>query len=163
MRLPDFYYTQTYFDGYPAPPGKPVPIEKYTGEDIVFDVYLNYCGKPILTDDWDLTAVIKSNQYAHCTFWEGKLNSGIYKNPQEGYFKFFIPSEITEPALPGTYWLEVKGDQKLGRGDDIKDITIILFRVAFTLSHAVTNPDPPSIIHEHPEQTAPNIVDITQE
>lgn len=160
MRLPDLYYTRQIYDGYPEPPGVPAPIQYYTGEDIEFDVLLHYNGKPVLTEDWDITAIVKSNVYQHCTRWVGELNNGIYLNNTTGYYKFLIPSQETANWLPGTYWMDVVIREKLGRGTGPKDLDVYLMRQPFGVDYSVASPRQDFITQTTPEQTAPNIHDI---
>ena len=42
MRLQDVYYTTKKMDTYPEPLGKPAPVSVYQGDDVIFDIYLNY-------------------------------------------------------------------------------------------------------------------------
>lgn len=162
MRLPDLYYTRQVFDGYPEPPGVPAPIQFYIGEDVVFDKFLVYEGKPVLVEDWDLTAIVKSNKEAQCVRWTGIVNNGIYLNNNAGYYKFVIPSSETDNWIAGTYWLELVIREKLGRGAGPKDLDVFLFRQPFGMDYSMGSSNPDHIVNQSPEETAPNIVDISK-
>mgnify|MGYP000974022240 CR=1 FL=1 len=162
MRLPDLYYTRQFFDGYPEPPGVQAPIQFYVGEDVIFDKYMAYEGKPVLEEDWDLTATVKTNAMSQCVMWTGILNNGIYKNNNSGYYKFVIPSQDTDTWQAGTYWLEVVAREKLGRGTGPKDIDVFLFKQPFGLDFSINSSNPTHAVDNVSERTTPNIVDPKQ-
>src|SRR5437868_6422204 len=102
MRLTDVYYTDQTLDGNPEPPAKELAPEFYQGEDAIFDIFLNFAGNPVLTEDWDITAIIKKNQYALNTLFEATIDEGLYKLDVPGFYRILLPADATATFLAGT-------------------------------------------------------------
>lgn len=161
MRLPNVYYTNQFFYGVTEPMGKPAPLEKYIGESLEFDIYLNKDNTPILTAQWDITALIKSSPASTNPTWSGELYNGIYENNKQGYYKILIPAEQTKNWLAGTYWMDIIVHEKVAASKRITDELTILARIPICMDYANSSQfkDP---IKEQPEQTLPHKVDIKQ-
>lgn len=140
MRLSDVFYTTKNLDGTPEPPGKPTPIDFYQGEDIVFEVFLNFQDKAISTNEWDVNAYVKTNKHAEELIWSGELNNGLYKGVKEGMFKIVIPSETTTTMLAGTYWLALTIHEKSGKGP--KDLDYVILNQPFSVNYSAASKNP---------------------
>lgn len=141
MRLADVYYTTKKLDTYPEPLGKPAPISVYQGDDIVFEIYLNYEGEPVGLDKWIVSAYIKTTAYATTLLWEASIgniaehyNNQIVKLPAEGMYQFNIPATFTAGLIAGTYWLDVSITELSGEGN--RDIRRTIVRQPFSLEYA---------------------------
>lgn len=136
MRLPNIYYTNQYFYGVTEPMGKPAPIEKYVGESLQFDIYLNHNEQPVLANDWDIIANVKSTTATPDPSWVGTIGNGIYENNKTGYYKIVIPSEKTKDWLAGTYWLEILIKEKIAKFNNIADNYTVLLRLPVTMDYS---------------------------
>lgn len=135
MRLPNIYYTNQYFYGVTEPEGKPAPIEKYAGETLDFDIYLNAGDKPVLAKDWDILANVKSSTAETSSVWVGTLQNGVYENNKTGYYKILIPAEKTKDWLAGTYWLEILIKEKVAKFNNISDVFSVVLRLPISVDY----------------------------
>ena len=143
MRLQDVYYTTKKMDTYPEPLGKPAPVSVYQGDDIVFDIYLNYESEPVELDRWYITALLKTTAYATTLLWEGALGNSnehfsnhIEKLPAPGMYRISIPASFTKDLIAGTYWLDVAITEQAGAGNH--DLRRTIARYPFSLEYANT-------------------------
>ena len=159
MRLPDLYYTRSPLDGAPEPPGVQAPITFFNGETLVFDQFLVFENKPVLPDDFEIKAVVKSNSYSGTRVWVGEVDNGIYKRDVPGYYSFIIPAAITGSIQPGTYWLEVSIAERAGVSRTGQDRTVFLSKTPFCLDYSTSSPSQVKLQNSGPETTLPPIVD----
>ena len=163
MRLPDIYYTSQPLDGSPAVAGIPEPPTFYQGDDIVFEVFLNIDGNPVLDSEYTISVVVKQTIYDIVPIWEGTINDGVYKKDVPGYYKLIIPSCITSVQFAGTYWLAVQASQKIGESNDIRDLTRTIMQKPFYLAYAATSPNANTLSRWMLEQTVPKSLDARHE
>lgn len=143
QRIPDSYVTFPDLVGSPMQLGIRQPSPVYPqGHDIVFHFYLNYNGKPIDLADWTLTGYVKKNVYAQNVLFKSASQNGIYPAGSPGYYYFLMPGNISGLFLPGLYYMEVVGVQKIGEGEFIKDITVSLMNTNFQIVLAPSSPNP---------------------
>lgn len=164
MRLDDIYFKRAQLDGVPTPPGQPDPVQYYQGEDIIFEVFLNYNDVPVIVDDWDIRGIVKKNAFATDVAWTGTIEGGIFVQTKPGFYKIIIPSDVTAIFYAGTYWLDVVISQKVGKGEE-RDITAIIMHQPFSIDYSVGSPNPPKDlknISPCQEATTPPPINITK-
>jgi len=108
-------------DGIPGIPferGEPNPDTFFQGEDIVYDLFLFYDGKPVSSEEFDVLISLKTSPRAGTASWLGSTTDmGVYPTPTgSGYYEVWIPSSVTDNLLAGTYHLDVLIKEKLGSG-----------------------------------------------
>lgn len=161
MRLPNIYYTNQYFYGVTEPMGKPAPIEKYIGESLDFDIYLNHNDQAVLTKDWDILANIKSNAAASPPVWVGALANGVYENNKTGYYKIVVPSEKTKDWLAGTYWLEILIKEKTAKFNGVADNYTVILRLPICMDYG-NHSDFKDLHDQALTGSLPHLVDIKE-
>ena len=144
MRLDDVYYSTQPIEGTPEPTPPSVPIDFYQGEDIVFEIFLNYHDCPVVPEQWVITAKIKKNKYAQTVLWTGTLNSGVYKTDIPGFYKIIFPSEATSLFVAGTYWLSIS--VKESKSKDYKDLQFVIVEQPFSINYSVSSPYPGQVL-----------------
>ena len=73
MRLQNIYKSFSVFEGYPAPVSDSPPlVQFYSGEDVVMEGYLAFEDKPVITEDWEIIAIVKTGVYSPSVLWQGK-------------------------------------------------------------------------------------------
>lgn len=144
IRLPDSNYTDKLLDGTQEQTGfKQLTPAFSQGTDVDLRFTLQYNGKPISITDWDLKAIVKKNVYAVNILWLAPLGTGLYNQEDNlGVFRLIMPAEISSLFLPGTYFLEVRGKQKVGKLDSHKDLTVTLMTAAFSIELSPGSPNP---------------------
>lgn len=131
--------------GIPFERGTPNPDLFYQGEDIVYDVYL-FNGEPVISDDYDIYAILKTGPRAYRISWQGSLDLGIYPTPnQSGYYELWIPSNITSSLLAGTYFLDIMVQEKMGAGKARFDRKYVLLQTSFNLEYSNFSPSPETL------------------
>ena len=146
-------------DGFPQPPGKPSPVQFFRGEDIIFDIYLNNEGNPVLLDDWQLFAVLKSSVFSSFEIWRGTINNGILKNNNSGYYKFCIPAQVFFNLPSGTYWLDIYGKEQINRSGVPFERTVLFVRQPFSVDTSAMSSSNPISIDQQSADELPNQVD----
>jgi len=144
-RLPDHYYTTQNLDAQPAKPGiKQLSAAYAQGEDMVMNVMLFLDGQPVDESKYILDVLVKKNVYANNVLWHGKLGEGLqgHLNNVPGYFQIWMPAAITSLFLPGTYFMDIKAQEKTGQGQYAKDRTFPLFSVLFNITLSAMSPHP---------------------
>jgi hypothetical protein len=164
MRLPDTFYSKVPLDGYYEPPGQQAPVQFYKGENIVFDIYLNYENKPVTNEDWDIEAIVKSSVYANDVIWNGKTLTGIFEHPDhvKGYYHIIIEADKTCNWLIGTYWMDIIIHQKSNNTVDIKDKHAIIVRQPFSFDYSAASTGIVITKNNIQERTVPYPTDITK-
>lgn len=144
-RLPDFYYTQQTFDGdYTAQGAYQLSPVFFQGEDVILSGYTTFEGKPVLPEDWNLTAIIKKNKYASNILWSGTINDGLTPryNQVDGYYQVWMPASVSSLFLPGTYTVVIQGTQKTGVSEEAREITIHFWNREFNIELSAGSPNP---------------------
>jgi len=155
MRLKDINHISPPIFGVPPMEGTPLPPAFKQGEDVFLEVHLRLDDKPITIDNWDLSAILKQNKYAECPLWTGILNNGIYEGKDgktEGCYEIIIPSSVTSDLKMGTYWLDIKGHQKLGKSDGIRDFTMVFLTQPITIDYSPSSPNPGKALNSQTEE-----------
>jgi hypothetical protein len=144
MRLPDFYYTSQILDGTEPKDGIKQPSPSFPqGDDIVLSFYINYNGMPIITSEWALEAIVKKNPGAATVLWRGILGVGLWeKEGIPGYFSIIMANDVSAQFLAGTYYLDIKGVQKIGTGENVRDLTVTLLSTTFNIYLTASSPSP---------------------
>lgn len=144
----DKYANKMVIDNIPGIPferGPQNPDSFYQGEDIVYDVYLFFDGKDVTTEYYDISVTVKPNSRAYTPVWVGNLDFGIYEiKDAPGRFELWIPSAITANFLAGSYYLDVQGSEKIGRGEGKYDRKNILVQTIFNISYSNFSNNPES-------------------
>lgn len=133
-------------DGVPGIPFERAPGNPdsfYQGEDVVYDLFLYYAGKPVSTDDYIVTVHVKTSPRAYTVIWEGVLDSGVYPNPpQSGYYEVWIPSSVTAALFAGTYYLQVQIQEQVGTGKGRFDRKYVVLTHYFNIAYSNFSPSP---------------------
>lgn len=108
-------------DGMPGIPferGEPNPDVFFQGEDIVYDLFLFYDGKPVSSEEFDVLISVKTSPRASTASWLGSTTDmGVYPAPTgSGYYEVWIPSSVTDNLMAGSYHLDVMIKEKIGSG-----------------------------------------------
>ncbi len=142
-RLPDSNYVEKTLEGVEPKSGIKQPGFVFNqGEDVLLSFYLTYEGQPVTFNDWHLEAYIKKSTHAANVLWKGVPDLGIFKKEKDGYFYILMPSSASSYFLPGTYYLDVKGCQRLGRSGEAFDLTRTLLSATFNIRLTASSPHP---------------------
>lgn len=143
-RLKDTYYTNQMLDGTPEQEGvKQLSPAFVQGDDIKLVFGLFYYTSPLDYKKVKLEGIVKKTPYASNILWTATIGKGLYPvDGKPGYFYILMPSEISGLFLPGTYYFDVRMTEKLGEGDNIRDMTVTMLKSTFTLELASTSPHP---------------------
>jgi hypothetical protein len=161
-RLNHIYYTDKLLDGYVSQDGVRSQSPRfYQGEDLKLSFYLNYKGQPVTGEKYTLEVIVKKSPAAQNILWKGYLENGLYNNEAAGDFHVLIPSTITSNFLPGIYYLDVKLQEKVGEGDAIRDVSLIILSTTFTLELSAGSPFPKLAAHRTEERTYDPATGIT--
>lgn len=162
MKLKDINHVSPPIFGLASMEGEPLPPAFDQGEDVLLEVHLRFNDVVISVEDWDLTAIVKKNKYAECTLWTGILNNGIYpgKDKAVGCYDIIVPSSVTSEFKMGTYWMDIKGQQKIGKGNGVRDLLIVLLTQPFTIDYSPASPNPGKALNsQYSEPTFPPLFD----
>ena len=142
-RLKHTYYTDKLLDGYVSQDGVRSRSPKYyQGEDIKLAFYLDYNGVPVSEDKYIIEVFVKKSQSANNVLWKAVIGNGLYRKGKEGDFYILLPASASSKFLPGVYYLDVKITEKIGEGDDVKDLSLVLLSTTFTLELGASSPNP---------------------
>lgn len=143
-RLPDAYYTEQMLDGITPFTGYKQPSPSFNqGEDIGLSFFVNYEGKPLNKLDWNLRGVIKKSVHAENVLWQAIPEVSLFeKESTPGYYYFVMPGAISGQFLPGIYFFDLLGTQKVGHGPDHLDRTRVLLSATFNIELSASSPNP---------------------
>jgi hypothetical protein len=128
--------------GIPFERGTPNPDLFYQGEDIVYDLFL-FNGEIVTSDDYDITAILKTSPRAYNVAWQGSLEIGIFPVVnQTGYYELWIPSNVTSNLLAGTYYLDVLVQEKMGAGKGRFDRKYVMVQTMLNIEYSNFSPSP---------------------
>jgi hypothetical protein len=133
--------------GIPFERGTPNPVLFYQGEDAVYDMYLHNAGAPVLVEDYEITATVKTSPRAANVIWQGSIDSGIFTNNDNlpGYYELWMPSAITSAMLAGTYYLDILVAEKMGKTGGRYDRKKVLLQTVFNIEYSNFSPAPESV------------------
>ena len=123
--------------GIPFEPGISNPDSFFQGEDIIYDLFLFHDGKPVVKEDYDILASVKTSPRARGVIWTGNLELGI--DPvanRAGYYEIWIPSDITGGMIAGTYYLNVMIKERFGAGKGKFDRKYVLLKTYFNIDYS---------------------------
>jgi len=128
IRLPDFYYTSKMLDSTNAQMGpKQLGLSFNQGEECKFKTYLNMFGKPFDLDKYELTVVVKKNDWASRLIWRGTVGNGIFPvDGVPGFFEVWMPSIVTSMLKAGAYHFGFTANEKIGATNSVWDSRISL-------------------------------------
>ncbi len=154
LKLPTLLQNTPIFEGFTIPNSEALPLlEYYIGEDIILTVPLSINGKP-LDDTWEIKAVLKSLPTSATTLWNGNLENGLaHKSSSPLHFAIVLPKSLTSTLAPGTFWLDVLGEQRIGTGTLI-DQRLVFGRIPICFNATASG--------SFSETNSPPIVDITK-
>jgi hypothetical protein len=133
------------FPGIPFVPGEPNPASFCQGEDAIFDTFLYYEGKPVVPQNFTISAIVKTSQRATKRIWEGSLNNGVNTTEREGYYKIWIPSGITNTLYGGSYLITVHLEEPVAEGLGPHDRKISLVSTMFNIEYCGDSENPESV------------------
>jgi hypothetical protein len=133
--------------GIPFERGIPNPTLFYQGEDAVYDMYLYNAGSPVLTQDYDITALIKTSPRASTIVWQGGIDSGIFTNNDNlpGYYELWIPATVTSAMLAGAYYIDILITERMGKTGGRYDRKKVLLQTVFNIEYSNFSPAPESV------------------
>jgi hypothetical protein len=141
---------------------KQATVQFSQGSDVNFAFYVGYNGAPVTSDKWDLEVIVKKNVHAQNILWKAHLHSGLYvKDGIPGFYYIILPAEATATFLPGTYFVEVRGKQKIGKGEPMKDLTVPLANYTFGIELTAGSPNPKLRPHSESEVSVDPATGIT--
>lgn len=146
MKLPKLIKDIKPFDVNVIPDGAPFPlINFYLGEDIILTLPVELTGGVL--EDFLIKAYLKSGVASTETLWVGDQYDGLTLSPATpGVINIAIAKKVTEKLNPGTYWLDIVAQQKIGTGSTIDRLVVLarlpigLDRTAFTTTTEQLNP-----------------------
>jgi len=143
QRLKDTYYTDKYLDGNISQTGiKQESPKFFQGEDIRLSFYLNYNGVPVSEQKYIIEAIVKKSPIAKNILWKGVLGNGLYKTDVNGNFYILMPAAASALFLPGAYYFDAKIMEKVGSGNDVKDLTVVVLSDMFNIELSAASPNP---------------------
>lgn len=134
--LPEFYFTGQRMHGYYEPPGQaPVP-QFFRGQDVEIQCPTANDQTKIDLEAWTVSAQVKASKVDPHPKWEGVVGQGIVRYGPNDY-RIFIPGSITKDWRPGSYWLQVKAVELIGKNAPHPDRTTVLKLYPFNLKESL--------------------------
>jgi hypothetical protein len=133
------------FPGVPFEPGEPNPPTFSQGEDIIFDAFLFYDGRPVKTETFNISAIVKTSSRATQAAWVGELSSGIYTTDRDGFYEIWIPRKDTSAWYAGTYYMEIVLEEPVGIGEGRHDRRVSLVSKSFNLEYSPMSNNPETV------------------
>jgi hypothetical protein len=138
---------QLFLDGIPGAifqRGEPNPDVFYQGDDVIYDVYLFFRGKPVTTDDYEIVVSVKPSPRAINDIWRATSESGLseVKTSGAGYFEIWIPSQVTSEILAGSYYITVWVKEKFAATGGKYDRSSVILTHIFNITYSAFSPKP---------------------
>lgn len=131
--------SSTYIDGIPGIPfesGVTNPDVFFQGEDIIYDMFIFFNGAPVVKEDYEILAAIKTSPRAS-RGWTGSIaEGGIYQTAEKlGYYELWIPAAVTQTFLAGTYYINVAIREKFAAGKGRFDRKYTVLKTYFNIDY----------------------------
>lgn len=128
--------------------GQLEPSAVSQGTDAIFNAWLYYGGERVTDEKWDITVILKPNEYTTCYLWQGSLDNGVYKIQGEtddlDFYQIWIPASDIDTLLAGTYFFDIVVQEKVGEHIGLKPRRVVLGTFGFYIYYSPSSPNPES-------------------